>query len=1212
MNLPIVPYRRFWYGLGHEIPLDENGLLRNPESKWFHVYFVGEIFTIEKLTTLECILLLGEPGIGKSTELRNLKEHEAVKKYYSTTFNLRDFESKSDFKESVLDDDVISKWMQNSDKPISIYLDSLDEALLEAKKISVGIFNVIRELQKYGQVFTRIACRTSELPTEFQEQLSSLYQENSLKAVELAPLRDLDVKLAARENGVEDDVFYKVILEKDLGVLASRPITLNMLIQEFVERGEISDNIDDIYEKGCLFLLEDSDYRKEAGYTGELTPSQRLIVAERIAAVLMLCNKSNVNVGSIKYVVNTDIYIDQIDTGKEYNPHSLDVLFVSKQIIQETVQTSLFKSGGNDRFSLIHQTFAEFLAAKYLVRNQFTISQLKSILLHEDGTSRGVIPQLKEVAMWLSLLHDEFYMELIEIDPFLLLKSNISIDDPKKHEFLTKSLIKHVSERKKDPFYRQHSKYLKHLEYIGIDELLKEELLKSDADSYTKSFIMEIISAIELKTMADALISLASKESENLKLRENALEAVSDLNNVTDNEKLLSLLKAEGDEFNRLKAKAVKCLYPDTISSEKVIELLNRSENLKKEILKLSGYHILESSSNKDVENFLDWAADNIPQNGFPDYDTSYFFDEIILEAINKTDEKAILLKLAKLIFEKIRKRYSVFNSTSSERSYKKFLSYTDKRRKIAEKIVLIFTDHEDLGYKLRRYQQNLVTEDDFGWVLNHILTAKNERTGRIWAEILRWSFNPDNVGQIDKILSNQNNGSIQKSFKYWLTPVDIQSEEGKKARKEYEEAWSNKSKKRTKEISPQQIIRLRLKELREGDIDAFGDLDVALSLKPESRTYHKRLDFNVEQYPGWIAADDSIREEILNHAVNFLYESKPEEEDWIYDFRSRSAYRALRLISIYRPADYDSIPDKVWGKWLKPFVYFELSDGINASQNFLKVFYQKFPKEVIDFIIVLIKLENKKYEGTVFETQNIDSILKDDLANAFYSLLDDDELKPKTKEMIKEKLLEIGHKKVLEYIKSNLEKKNEDELTRDAYLISKYSPDVFFQMFWPEFEANSDLSHKIITKVAFAERHQQEILQSLNEEQLAKLYVWLEKNYPAYVYTEGMVIVTDEMRISDFRRYTLKNLVARGTEEACYQMFNVVAAFPDQQWLKIRYEETKEIYRRENWQPLKVNELLFATNEKEDSPQEEEIIELRPNIFGFGINLRALWRKFF
>lgn len=1180
----IIPYQRYWHNLGEVLPLDENGFLRDPNIGWFHVYYQDkDVYTLSDLMQTDCLLLLGEPGIGKSTELEKLESEEKKRQHRKVSFTLRRFESKIDFKESVLNNDQVSDWIKGNSEPLSIYLDGLDEALLDAKKISYGVVDVVKTLIKFGRVFLRVTCRTSDLPKEFQSEISSIFSEN-LKSVELAPLRKEDIKLAAQEYGIDEEAFFSAIYEKELGALASRPITLNMLIKEYLDYGKISEDINEVYEKGCLYLLEDSEDRIEAGYKSTLTQSQRLIIAERIAANLILCNYSNLYTGTIHELKKVDLNVDEIDRGKELIPTIGETIEVHKEAIDEVIQTSLFKSLGGRRFSFTHQTLAEYLTARYLMRNQLQMPQLESILLHEDGVSSGVIPQLKEVAMWLASMHDGFFKRLIEVDPIILLKSSIWVKDKERLKALLKSLIKKVSERSRTPDYRRHFKFLKNFDFEGIQELLRSELSISKYDDHSKRFILDIIDAIGIEEMADKLIDIVLDDDSGLRLKNHALDILYDFDNKSEfYSKLLSLLKSPDENDYLLIANSIKVLYPAHISSSQLIEIFEYSADLKERILKISGYHILKKSESKELAILLEWASENFPEKNYPSKGSAEFFDEIILKGIKHINEDKIKKSLSQYIFKKIKKIYKIFDSTFSEKSYKEFLSQRKERRLIVEEIISIFLkeEDEDSVYKLTRYEHALVVEEDFDWVLNHVLAADEEREGIVWVKVLDRLFKFYEPDHIQKVLLNKDNKFIIAAFDSLLTPIDIQSEEADKARKRHAEFLGHKMGKAKKTINRDELIEKDLEELKKGDIDAFYWLDRNLSLIPESYNYTKDYELKSEEYNGWISANEGLKEEIINYAQEFLIHASPTDKNWLHDPNSRVSYRALRYIEDYDRVLLGDISDDTWKKWLKPILYFELSGGFSLDQRFSKILIEKFQDDVIEFICELVKSENEEQSGHISVIPKLDSILTKELIDALFALLNDEELKPRAKETINERLLKSRHLEGLESIKSDLNRDNEDDYIINAFLLIKYSPDDFFEYVWEEFQNDTELSKKIAQKIASEDRHQHEKLTSLSEGQLAKLYIWLEKNYPVVEDSKKNGGITTMNMLSDFRSSVLNHLVTKGTEEACNQMLNILEALPDRKWLKLEFEESKEIYRRENWVPLKVNHLLSLVNDK-------------------------------
>lgn len=1201
------PFTRFWCESGSLIPLDNHGFMVDPESDWSHVYFDKPVKKNNQLLSTKCLLLLGEPGIGKSTELKHFRDVDTQEGKKTALFELRDYDSKDDLRLGIFNDEIIKGWLNDSNKPISIYLDSLDEALLEAKRISVGVFEIIKELNRHGEVFLRLACRTSDLPSDFDAQLESLYGE-SKSVLELTPLRGNDVKLAAKALNLDGDEFLKIIQNKELGVLASRPITLNMLLEEFQETHTVSENISDTYEKGSLFLLESSEQRIELKNDGELTAEQRLLIAERIATALMICNKSAIFIGLNSDATISDVHIDEINSGIEVALQNEDELNLTKAKIRETLDTALFKSLGKNRYSFVHQTFAEYLAARYLHRNKFTKALLYDIFVINDGVSEGLVPQLKEVALWASIYDEKFFKRLVDIDPELLLKNNLAGVDEQKSKQLLESLYKHVTERKiESRLNYKKFKFYRFLNFSGIIKFLKKKLRHRKTKNHSKLFLLDIISAIKLNELTNDLINVVLNKKEELDVRSYSLEVLCELEKSESKKKLLRLFDKKKETHNRLKAKALKCLYPDSIDSDLIVELLSENDTIQDSILSFSGYHILEHSNKKDLVTLLEWAGENFRKKGYPNdnYNSEFFWDEIILESIKKIDNRKLLNALSDYIYQKLEKRYAIFDAVQSERSLERFLAYETERKKIIETIVSKFTDLDIPPHRLYRYKRSgLIESEDFDWVIDHVRKPKNKNEEKIWAKILRRVFNIQNLDQIEALLSIKDIPSIQDSFNYWLNPIELDSEEALKARREYEEIGSMNTEEKPS-INLPRLISMTLQKIESGESIEFINLDIYLSLNDGEITYTKHFDFDITNYPGWLNASEELKKRVIDSAIGFLENiAVPETIDFINNKITRTAYRSLVLV--YNQ-DSSRVSAKLLEKWLHPIIYIELKKGTNTTPIFLSFRYQNFQQLTIEYIISLIKLEDSSSENpNISLLRNIQSILDFELAKNLFFLWKNHSLKIVTNNAIKECLIKFEYPGILVLVKSGLDSSNSEEYIFDAQLIATHFPESFFEIFWIEFKKETELSHKIIAKIAWEERHSHSFLGGLSENNLALLYTWLEKNYPHTNDVMASGVVTSEMQIADLRRYTLNNLVSRGSEEACNELLNIMSVFPEQEWIKYKHNEATQIYRRENWKPKSIEELLQTAID-----MRETIWNLNLNKYGFGINLKALWKKY-
>src|ERR1022692_4738706 len=70
-------WTRYWYAGQSDLPLDDWGFLPDPSSRWGSIMYPN-LVQLDALKDVPCLILLGEPGLGKSavvqehvTALRN-------------------------------------------------------------------------------------------------------------------------------------------------------------------------------------------------------------------------------------------------------------------------------------------------------------------------------------------------------------------------------------------------------------------------------------------------------------------------------------------------------------------------------------------------------------------------------------------------------------------------------------------------------------------------------------------------------------------------------------------------------------------------------------------------------------------------------------------------------------------------------------------------------------------------------------------------------------------------------------------------------------------------------------------------------------------------------------------------------------------------------------------------------------------------------------
>src|SRR4030042_4637967 len=124
---------------------------------------------------MPCLILLGEPGIGKSQAIED--EIDNLKKGVSGEDEILYIDLKAYGSEQRLWDDLFKsetwrKFQQGKNK-LYLFIDSLDEARLRIPNITPLILDGLKK-SSIEQLSLRIACRTAEWLWSFKEGLEQL------------------------------------------------------------------------------------------------------------------------------------------------------------------------------------------------------------------------------------------------------------------------------------------------------------------------------------------------------------------------------------------------------------------------------------------------------------------------------------------------------------------------------------------------------------------------------------------------------------------------------------------------------------------------------------------------------------------------------------------------------------------------------------------------------------------------------------------------------------------------------------------------------------------------------------------------------------------------------------------------------------------------------------------------------------------------------
>lgn len=663
-------WQRFWCPRGSTINLGDGGYLYDPQVKYGNIYNPN-VVPFCAIATFPCLVLLGEPGIGKSYTIHN--ERDAINAQVVQAggeilwLDLRSVGSESRLDQKLFNNPKFIAWTQGA-YHLHVFLDSLDEALVRIDTLASILLD---ELKNYSvdRLSLRLACRTADWPSSLEEGLNKLWGKdqagrNNVGVFELAPLRRVDVQEVAKANNVDADAFLQEIEQKEAIPLAIKPVTLNFLLKTYQRVGQLPSTQAELYLDGCRILCEEQTREsRDARLTGSLTARQRLIVAARIAAVTVFANRYAVWTGQTQGdVAEEDVTIEALFGGSEQV--NRDRFQVSEAAIRETLATGLFSARGADRIGWAHQTYAEFLAAWYLVQHNMPVSQIMNLLTHAGDAEGKLIPQLHETAAWLAGMQKDVFYNIMQVDSLVLLRSDVATTDAQDRAALAEALLKLYDEEKALYSFLSFNLYRK-LIHPNLAQQLEPYIRDTTKGWLVRRVAINIAEACQLQTLEDALLEVALDSSQEHRTRVQAAYAITRIgsNKAKAQLKPLALGQAGDDPDDELKGCGLSAVWPNYVT---VQELLNNLTPLKRTHIggsynRFIRFELTQKLQPSDLPLALEWVAQQ--RTRYSSHDSiGQLTNAIMLQASQQLEAPGVLEVFAKAAWLRLKHQHKILS----------------------------------------------------------------------------------------------------------------------------------------------------------------------------------------------------------------------------------------------------------------------------------------------------------------------------------------------------------------------------------------------------------------------------------------------------------------------------------------------------------------------------------------------------------------------
>lgn len=1195
----IYEWKRFWCPRDGKIDLSDDGFLTDPEGEYYE-FSGSDVVPFEKISDKACLVLLGEPGIGKSTAIIQEYSEVAQAGDQVLSLNLNEYGVETRLIDEVFKAEAWLKWKDNN-YTLHLFLDSLDECQIRIGQVGSILksrFAAVKE--KLQQLRLRIACRTAEWPSVLETALPELWGKDECGVYELAPLRKKDIKTAISANNLDPDEFVKLVIASEVVPLAIKPITLEFLIEEFKDKGKLPSSKIEIYNTGCKKLCEENNPNRRdlinGGHVNTISLDERLAIAKQVAAVSIFCRKPVIYTGTEADITCDEISISEIKTVGSN---------CTEMGIKEVIGSGLFSGRDAEKFGFAHQTYAEYLAACFVAESVLDATQIESLLFNSVGEDCKVVPQLYEIAGWLGSMKNEVFRVIAENDPQVLLRGDASEYSDEQKEMLVKSILEllsagRINTREWGLYHTYHK--LKHSE---LSKQLKPFITDKTKFWNARYEAILIARKCELTDLGDVLADVTLDNTDNHTVRSIAAGALAEIGSPECRKRLMPFVLGQGsaDPDDQLKGNALRALWPDLIDAKTLFGNLTlpKRTDFSGSYDSFLWFELVKGLKPKDIPYALRWLEGMIG-NGRMSFSFERIADDIVILAWKNLDQPEVANAAVDTCAAFFRHHHGILHDSDKLKENEALFDEPNKRRLIIDVIVNRCDDFDKIYFCLGRYESRLVRDGDIDWLLKKHQDADSEEEARRWAKLILYTYRIDNAEHCKKIVEATVSSEILRDT-LGFEAVELHSEKASELKKCYDNAkkWMERAREKKEPVrivpSPAERIRICLEKIEgtegkdenEGNIDFWYNLCMQLTFDETSEKYERDnvLQLDMTELPGWKNATNDINDRILEAAKKFLEEKSCDPMKWVikptrYSTNDIAPNKAFYLLMKAAPEKLDALDSGVCGKWLPSILGISLcGEKEKQIEAYLaKWAYEKCPEQFISVLENQIDGENEN-AAHISVQEKLELCWNERLCDAIFEKVKQPCIKRGQFNSFKNILgwlVERKHQPTIVYAKSLIGEewspKNEEgrKAVDAATVLMKNTDDASWDVIWPAIINNSEYGKELLLEFAhFGSSGQVAIIaKNLDENAIADLYIWLVQQFP---YSEdpqydGAHAVERREEIARFRDELLRVLENMGTVTACEAIEKIVKELPELEWLKSVLVDAKKNTMRKIWQP--------------------------------------------
>ncbi|WP_228181451.1 NACHT domain-containing protein [Streptomyces anulatus] len=805
-----------------------------------------------------------------------------------------------------------------------------------------------------------LACRTGDYPSGLTSVLQQTFGACSL--VDLAPLSRSDAVALVDSAGVHGEQLISDVVALRAGALASVPLTLELIVREYRAHGRLRGGAKELFEESVRLLSQEYDPDRLTVAAPATTWPQRLEIAGRIAARLVLSGRRTLWRGSPRgdRPRTTDLDVSTLSGGSEQTS-GCQTFEVTPTVVDEVLSSGLFTASGNHRFAFRHSSLAAFLTAQHLISRAVSDAVLRRLFLVEapDQETASIPVSLRESAAWLVALNPDRTTWLASADPESLTMYSGLVHSDSVKELIVRRLLERAADVELGEARWHGTRWA--LGHPALAGQLAPALALDPADLGDWETRARAQVAIQLAKqcpapgLAQLLLKVAADQRWPADNRADAARAAFACDDATAAPVLKKMLDTLGpgsgtDQGVRLRGALLTLLWPRFLDTKTMLDALSEPPSDHR----YGAYeHFLAEMPTKcpaeDVHRVLAWLAQDVESGtATPDVRGRRFAEDRLVSgtvgrALSLPGAESLLPDIARILTARILSHEKtelpdVLNPLTP--GGLEPVPVRDLRRKLATALI---SRGIGAGQHMRLFvwlvvrewrssrtwfggaegshgdRHNLLDSGDFAWALQTAAdcadqadqAAQVEAYARL-AEIL---FDQASQEHFELAYASQGNPAWPY-LKWFYGPIQIRGDLADSWRMNHRAssppAWPESAK-----FIAQQ--RQRLQCARQHDTDSFWALLWNLQVDPNTGTGEHRFDDKISDWPGCSAFTAEELADLPYCALQFLRLENDHADEWLglgkKDKRAWAGVLALSLLDDAGRLD-DLEPDR-WSAWV-------------------------------------------------------------------------------------------------------------------------------------------------------------------------------------------------------------------------------------------------------------------------------------------------------